>query len=107
MGPIDYSTDVQTPFQAALQGFKDGAAVRQVRTQQDQQQVQLQQQQQMQTDLRALSTNPTPDAVARMSVRYPQLSEQFKRSYDMLKPEHYEQWKDIEITFDPRSMMLM
>jgi colicin import membrane protein len=24
--------------------------------------------------------------------------------YDMLKPEHYEQWKDIEITFDPRDM---
>ena len=22
--------------------------------------------------------------------------------FDMLKPEHYEQWKDIEITFDPR-----
>jgi colicin import membrane protein len=27
--------------------------------------------------------------------------------YNMLRREHYEQWKDIEITFDPRSMMLM
>jgi colicin import membrane protein len=25
--------------------------------------------------------------------------------FDMLRPEHYEQWKDIEITFDPRDMM--
>jgi len=25
--------------------------------------------------------------------------------YDMLKPEHYEQWKDIEITFNPRDMI--
>jgi colicin import membrane protein len=25
--------------------------------------------------------------------------------YDMLKPEHYEQWRDIEITFDPRDML--
>jgi outer membrane biosynthesis protein TonB len=25
--------------------------------------------------------------------------------YTMLKPEHYEQWKDIEITFDPRDML--
>jgi len=25
--------------------------------------------------------------------------------YDMLRPEHYEQWKDIEITFDPRDMV--
>jgi colicin import membrane protein len=24
--------------------------------------------------------------------------------FDMLRPEHYEQWKDIEITFDPRTM---
>src|SRR4051794_13568992 len=24
--------------------------------------------------------------------------------FDMLKPEHYEQWKDIVITFDPRQM---
>jgi len=25
--------------------------------------------------------------------------------FDMLRPEHYEQWKDIEITFDPRDMI--
>ena len=25
--------------------------------------------------------------------------------FDMLKPEHYDQWKDIEITFDPRDMI--
>jgi colicin import membrane protein len=25
--------------------------------------------------------------------------------FDMLKPEYYEQWKDIEITFDPREMI--
>ena len=24
--------------------------------------------------------------------------------FDMLKPEHYETWKDIEVTFDPRDM---
>jgi colicin import membrane protein len=25
--------------------------------------------------------------------------------FDMLRPEHYEQWKDIEVTFDPRDMV--
>jgi chemotaxis protein histidine kinase CheA len=25
--------------------------------------------------------------------------------FNMLRPEHYEQWKDIEITFDPRNMI--
>ena len=25
--------------------------------------------------------------------------------FDMLRPENYELWKDIEITFDPRDMI--
>jgi colicin import membrane protein len=25
--------------------------------------------------------------------------------YDMLKPEHYEIWKEVEVTFDPRDML--
>jgi membrane protein involved in colicin uptake len=25
--------------------------------------------------------------------------------FDMLKPEHYEQWKEVEITFDPRDLV--
>ena len=24
--------------------------------------------------------------------------------FDMLRPEHYDTWKDIEVTFDPRDM---
>ncbi len=24
--------------------------------------------------------------------------------YDMLKPEHYDKWKEIEFTFDPKEM---
>jgi colicin import membrane protein len=24
--------------------------------------------------------------------------------YDMLKPDHYDLWKEMEITFDPRDM---
>ena len=40
----------------------------------------------------------------------PVLAESAKRAllqcqpYTMLKPEHYEQWKDMQITFDPRDM---
>jgi hypothetical protein len=37
--------------------------------------------------LATLSANPTPQAIAQMSIKYPQLSEGFKRSYDMLAPE--------------------
>ena len=24
--------------------------------------------------------------------------------FDMLKPEHYESWKELELTFDPKDM---
>ena len=40
----------------------------------------------------------------------PAMAESAKRAimtcqpFTMLRPEHYEQWKDIEITFDPREM---
>jgi colicin import membrane protein len=40
----------------------------------------------------------------------PAMAESAKRAvltcqpFKMLRPEHYEQWKDIEITFDPRDM---
>ena len=40
----------------------------------------------------------------------PAMAESAKRAiltcqpFNMLRPEHYEQWKDIEITFDPREM---
>jgi len=41
----------------------------------------------------------------------PALAESAKRAllqcqpYRMLKPEHYDTWKDMEITFDPRDML--
>jgi colicin import membrane protein len=40
-------------------------------------------------------------AAALSAVRAVQLGQPF----NMLRPEHYEQWKDIEITFDPRDMI--
>lgn len=87
IGPIDYSTDVQTPFQAALQGYQAGAAIRDDQTKQQQAETARQQQLQMQQDLAGLYSNPTPRAIAQMSLKYPQFSEQFKRSSDMLNEE--------------------
>jgi len=84
VAPIDYSLDVQAPFQSALQGFQGASAIRGTLLQQDAQAAQAAQQEAMRKDLASLSANPTPQAVAQMSLRYPQLSEQFKRSFDML-----------------------
>lgn len=90
MNPIDYSIDVQSPIDAALKGYQAGAVIRNDQMQQQQQQVQLAQQQQMQAELAALSRNPTPQGILQATLRYPQLSEQFKRANDMLTTQQQE-----------------
>lgn len=90
MGPIDYSSNISNPTQSFMQGLQGGAAVNQLQQQQDQQDAAKAQQLQMRQDLSALSKNPTSDQIIAMSVKYPQLSEQFKRSYDMLAPQEQE-----------------
>lgn len=86
MGPINYNIDVQTPFQAAMQGYQAGAAIRDDQQKQAAQQVALQQQQTMAKDLRALSMNPNAGGAdyAAMMTRYPQLSEQLTKSWSTL-----------------------
>lgn len=95
--PIDYSGAFggqASPLQSFTQGLQGGALLNEIKFGQQQQYVKAQQQQaamlqqqQMQADLNDLSANPTPDAIGRISLKYPQLSEQFKRSYDILAPE--------------------
>jgi colicin import membrane protein len=57
------------------------------------------------------SVSTPPQLVAGSASSYgPAMAESAKRAiltcqpFKMLRPEHYEQWKDIEITFDPREM---
>lgn len=89
MGPIDYSINVQTPFQAAMQGYEAGAAIRNDQQKQAAQQIALEQQRQMSSDLRALSMNPNATGAdyAAMTTRYPALSEQLTRSWNTLNEQ--------------------
>ncbi len=89
MNPIDYSGAFapESPAQAMIAGFKDGVGIRGVEDQRAQAQRAMEQQRQMQADLADLSQNMTPEKIGRISIKYPQLSEHFKRSYDMLAPE--------------------
>ena len=89
MGPINYNIDIQTPFQAAMQGYQAGAAIRDDRQKQALMQQQAAQQQQMSADLRALSANPNATGAdyAAMTTRYPQLSEQLTKSWNMLNDQ--------------------
>jgi len=89
MEPIDYTSafaNIPSPQNAMLEGLKIGGVMH------DQQQARIDAQKaalakdQMNADLHELSQNPTTEAIGRMSLKYPQLSENFKRSFDMLDP---------------------
>ncbi len=88
MNPIDYSGAFaeQTPSGSFMQGVKDGAGMQQLQLQQQQAERARAMQAQMNADLAQLSQNPTSAAIGKMSIKYPQLSENFKRSFDILEP---------------------
>lgn len=86
MDPINYSTDVATPFQAALQGYQGGAAIRNDQFAQQQQQAQVQQVQQQRQVINGLITNPRAGAqdYARAMIAVPQLREQLDSAWKTL-----------------------
>lgn len=89
MGPIRYDVDVQSPFQSALQGFQAGAGVRQVLDAREQARQQQMAAARMQMELGELAANPKASAqdYTAMMTKYPQLSEQLKRSWDVLNTD--------------------
>lgn len=96
MNPINYALDVQQPFQAAMQGYQAGAAIRNDQQQQADraQAMALQQQQQQQAfaaaqaqqqAMQRLMANPNPTAqdYAAATVAIPGMREQFKQAHEM------------------------
>lgn len=85
LGPIDYSADVQAPMQSVLQGFQQGAGLRQMQIQQQQQEAQLQQQKQQQQVIQALVSNKNATAAdyANATLLVPQLKDQFEASWKL------------------------
>ncbi len=88
MGPIDYSGAFadQTPQDAMLKGLQVGSAMQEMQAKRAQAEAAALQKKQMSEDMQALYNDPTPANIARTSLKYPQLSEGFKRSYDMMEP---------------------
>lgn len=58
--PINYQMNVQSPFEAALSGFKIGATIADVAAQRQAQEADLARRQQLQTQVTALIQNPNP-----------------------------------------------
>lgn len=89
MSPQDYSgafTSLAAPGDALMSGVKNGVALQQLQVERQQAEAKRAQEARMKVDLTALSANPTSQAIGQMSIKYPHLSEQFKRSFDMLEP---------------------
>lgn len=87
VSPIDYTLKIGNPTQTMLGALSVGRGIADIRTQQAKQaglEKAAAQSAAMQEELAALSKNPTSDAIAKMMVRYPQLSEELKRSHDVL-----------------------
>ena len=96
MQPMNYTIDVQQPFQNALGGVQAGLGLstamdQNAARQQELQQKQfaLQQQKQMQEDLGKLAQNPNPQAqdFASITTKYPSLAEHFKNTWSMLNQD--------------------
>jgi len=89
MGPIDYTSQVQSPFQAVLQGYQGGAAIRSDVQQQEAYQV-AQQQALAQRDMQSKvlnslisNKNATASDYANASLLVPGLKDQLKQSWEM------------------------
>jgi len=96
MQPMNYMSDVKSPFESSMTGIQAGvnlaglmdqSAVRQQELQQKQ--FALQQQKAMQADLAALAgkTNPSAQDFAAITTKYPSMAEHFKNTWSMLNAD--------------------
>jgi hypothetical protein len=88
--PYDYSLNIPNPTQNMLGAVQLGGSLMQVNAAKAQMraaQASAARVQQMQKDLSDVNTTHSPAAVASLMVKYPEMSEQFKRGYDALGTE--------------------
>jgi len=89
VAPIDFTIDVQNPVKLAMQGFQQGLALNQaaqnIQKQKDDQARALS----MRQDLAEFSQMPNlqTEDYARIMTKYPELSEKFKSSYNLLNDQ--------------------
>jgi hypothetical protein len=85
--PFNYSLNLPDPTQQMTQALQMKSTVDQMNTQKTQAEQAQAARQQLQTDLSGLGENPSPAALSQLMVKYPQMSEEFKRTYDVLDSE--------------------
>lgn len=85
--PFDYSLNIPNPKQQVLGALQLAKGIEQMKASRTQAQQAAQTREALQADLSALGSNPSPSALAGVMAKYPQLSEEFKRTYDVLNEE--------------------
>ena len=87
MQPIDYASmqKAPDPGQAMLEGLKFGQGIRDMRDKRAETERAEELRKQYSADLSSTMNNPTPEAFAALSAKYPQQREAFKQSWDMMK----------------------
>lgn len=85
--PFNYMLDLPDPTSNLVRAINIKGAVDQQRQQEAAAQQATQARQQLQADLASLGPNATPAALSQLMVKYPQMSEEFKRTYDILNTE--------------------
>lgn len=92
--PQPFNYMLPDPSASVMQGVQQGLGIAQMKGQIDSQRQQQEagaraneQAKLLQADLATAHANPTPSMLASMMTKYPQLSEQFKRTYDVLTSE--------------------
>lgn len=85
--PIDYASmqKVPSPGQSFAQGLQLGQGIREVRQKREEERRAEEMRKQYAADLQSTLDNPTPQAFAALSAKYPQQREAFKQSWDMMK----------------------
>lgn len=92
--PFNYMLNVPDPTQSVMSGVQNAVGISNALAQRDaadlktqQTKLAMEQQAALQADLGKIAADPSPSALAGIMVKYPQLSEQFKRTYDVLNTE--------------------
>lgn len=86
--PYDYTLgNLPSPTENLINSLTLANGLQQLKTRRANAEQAAEVQKQLQTDLGQLGVNPTPAGIAQLMVKYPSMSEQFKRTYDALSSE--------------------
>ena len=84
IGPIQYLPQPEDPFAMAQKGLQLGASIRGIRDRRALAEQQAETKKQYSIDLQGTMNDPTPENIARLTIKYPGQKDAFKQGFDVL-----------------------